>query len=83
MNMIKCNTLCYHDKFKQFKIEMLKSLDYMEFHSYFEEEVRMFYDTVQYHMIDEIILPENIIVSSNELVNHVYFMVEGTASLDI
>ena len=37
---------------------MLKQVDYLEFHSYFDEEVRMFYDIVQYHMIDETFLSE-------------------------
>ena len=32
---------------------MLKNIDYLEFHSYFEDEVRMFYDIIQYHMTNE------------------------------
>jgi len=39
-------SLDYKDKFKRLKIEMLKSIDYLEYHSYYEEEVTMFYDTV-------------------------------------
>ena len=62
---------------------MLKSIDYMEYHSYFVQDVKMFYDIVQYHMIEETILPENLIVSANEQINHVYFMVDGTAKLEI
>ena len=41
---------------------MLKSIDYMEYHSYYVQDVKMFYDSVQYHMIEETILPENLIV---------------------
>jgi hypothetical protein len=62
---------------------MLKSIDYLEYHSYFEQDVKMFYNIVQYHMIDEVYLPENLIVSSTEPIEHVYFMVEGTAQVEI
>ena len=62
---------------------MLKSIDYMEFHSYYEEEVKMFFDIVQYHMTKETYLPQNLIVSSDELINHIYFIVEGTAQVEI
>jgi len=62
---------------------MLKSIDYMEIHSYFEEEVRMFYDIVQYHMIAETFDPDDLIVSNLESIEHVYFMVEGTAQITI
>ena len=54
ISSIRSKTLDYADDFKKLKIIMLKQIDYMEFHSYFEEEVRMFYDIVQYHMIDEV-----------------------------
>jgi CRP-like cAMP-binding protein len=43
---IRTKTLDYKDKLKLLKLEMLKSIDYLEYHSYFDEEVRMFYDTV-------------------------------------
>ena len=62
---------------------MLKSIDYMEYHSYFEQDVKMFYNIVQYHMIDEVFLPGNLIVSSTESIEHVYFMVQGTAQVEI
>jgi hypothetical protein len=55
----------------------------MEYHSYFEQDVKMFYNIVQYHMIDEVYQPETLIVSSTELIEHVYFMVEGTAKLEV
>jgi hypothetical protein len=43
----------------------------------------MFYDTFQYHMIEVVIFPGQFIVGENEPVNHVYFMVKGTASVEI
>ena len=83
IDTIRTKSLDYNDKFKQLKIEMLKSIDYMEYHSYFEQDVKMFYNIVQYHMIDEVCLPDNLIVSSTEQIEHVYFMVEGAAQVEI
>ena len=55
---MKIKSLDYNDQFKQLKINMIKSIDYMEYHSYYAEDVKMFYDMVQYHMVEETIRPE-------------------------
>jgi hypothetical protein len=62
---------------------MLKTLDYMDYHSYFLNDVKMFYDIIQYHMVEDVIQPEQVIVKYNEPIEHIYFMAEGTASLEI
>ena len=34
-------------------------------------------------MIEETFLPDDLIVSETELIQHIYFMVEGTAKIEI
>jgi hypothetical protein len=59
---LRKRSIKYGDNFKKLKIEMLKTIDYLEYHSYYEEDVRMFYDIIQYHMNEVIIFPGQFIV---------------------
>jgi signal-transduction protein with cAMP-binding, CBS, and nucleotidyltransferase domain len=62
---------------------MLQNVDYLEIHSHEEYDRLMFYDCLQYQMEEEAYEPGEEIISAKQSINHIYFMLEGYAQVEI
>jgi len=73
----------YDDMYKKEKIKMLECVDYLEIHSNDEYDRAMFYECLQYQMEEEAFEAGEEIISATQEINHIYFMFQGFAEVEI
>ena len=76
---IEEHALRYKDKWIQFKIKLLRQIDYFDTEKYNEE----FFVRIQYHMQEMIYQKGNQILGFEEDCTNIYFIVNGKVDLEI
>lgn len=78
---MKKNTINYNDKLKQFKIKLLRQVEYFE--TYETENNPMFYEEIQYHMEEKTYAQGEEIIYLNQKCTDITFIIEGDIDIEI